>query len=86
MTELEKTRLLYVALGLVCGWPFGGIVNIGWFFYSVRVLGYGEHAPGWYVSIRDVLRPAVLLLSMTFGYMLAQRKFRRARAARRIEG
>jgi len=78
MTERDRAKLLYVALGLASGWLIGGIANIGWFFYSVQVLGYGEHAPGWYISIRDMLRPAVLLLSMTAGYVIAQRNFRLA--------
>lgn len=77
-TDLEKTKLLYVAIGLISGWFFTGLANILWFFYSVQVLGYGEHAPGWHISIRDMLHPAVLLLSMAIGYIIAWRNFRQA--------
>ena len=77
MTELEKTKLFYAAIGLISGWLFGGLANVLWFFYSVQVLGYGENAPAWYIGIRGMLRPAVLLLSLAAGYMIAQRNFRR---------
>jgi peptidoglycan biosynthesis protein MviN/MurJ (putative lipid II flippase) len=80
MTELEKTKLFYTAIGLISGWLFGGLANILWFFYGVQVLGYGENAPMWYISIQGILRPAVLLLSMAVGYMIAQRNYRLATA------
>ena len=75
-TDLEKTKLLYVAIGLISGWFFSGLANICRFLYSVQALGYGEHAPGWHISIRDMLRPGVLLLSMAVEYMIAWRNFR----------
>ena len=77
-TDFEKTKLFYTAMCLISGWFFGGLVNICWFLYCVQVLGYGEHAPVWHISIRDMLRPAVLLLSMAVGYIIAWRNCRQA--------
>ncbi|NJD55303.1 MAG: hypothetical protein FIA94_02730 [Nitrospirae bacterium] len=59
--------MLFIGIGLFCGWLIGGLANVLLFFYSVQVLGYDEQAPGWYISMRDMLRPALLLLSMAAG-------------------
>jgi hypothetical protein len=84
VTDLGKTRLLFIGTGILSGWLIGGFVNILWFLYSVQALGYGENAPSWYIGIRGSLRPAVLILSMTTGYMIGQWNFKRACAKGRF--
>ncbi|MBI5075264.1 MAG: hypothetical protein HZB62_08910 [Nitrospirae bacterium] len=84
MSEQGKTKLLFAAIGVISGWLISGLVNILWFLYSVQVLGYGENAPSWYVSIRDVIRPLIIVVCMSAGYMVAQWNFRRALAKGRF--
>ncbi len=86
MTEQGKTKLLFVAIGVVSGWLLGGLANILWFLYSAQVLGYEENAPSWYVSIRGILRPLVIIIFMSAGYMIARWNFRRALAKGRFRG
>jgi len=78
VTDIQKTRLLFIGIGIISGWLLGGLANILWFLYSVQTLGFGENAPEWYVNIRGMIRPAVLVLFMSAGYMIGQRNFRRA--------
>lgn len=78
MTEQGKTKLLFVATGIISGWLLGGLANMLWFLYSVQVLGYGEDAPSWYVSMSGILRPLVIFFFMSVGYLIAIRNFRRA--------
>ncbi len=84
MTEQGKTKLLFAAIGVIAGWMIGGLANIAWFLFSVQVLGYGENAPAWYVSIRGILRPLVILVFMSAGYLIARWNFRRALAKGRF--
>jgi len=84
MTEQGKTKMLFAAIGIIAGWLLGGLANIFWFLYSVQVLGYGENAPAWYVGIRGILRPVVILVFMAAGYLIARWNFRRAVAKGRF--
>lgn len=84
MTEQGKTKLLFAAIGVISGWLLGGLANILWFLYSVQVLGYGENAPAWYVTIRGMMRPLIIIIFMSAGYMVSRWNFRRALAKGRF--
>lgn len=86
MTETKKTKLLFGGIGIFFGWLFGGTVNAFWFFYSVQSLGFGESDPLWYINALGIIRPAVILLSMTAGYFVSEWYFRRSSAKGRFKG
>ncbi len=86
MTEQGKTKLLFTAIGIISGWLLGGLANILWFLYSAQVLGYGENAPLWYVSIRGMLRPLLIVIFVLAGYMVSRWNFRRALLKGRFQG